>query len=411
MSKNDVRQNGEQPKGIWPSLEYEELGWHIDDDDRAFMSKSARRRLGQTYDAAVPPKIAQLTPQISANLLRHVMETETGLIRFDSMLSERGYNLPALLLRSESSASSRIEHLTASVRNVALAELDDTSPKNSREIAGNVRAMREAIDLEGEPSTEDVLRVHASLMSATGESFCGELRDEQVWIGGSAFGPQGASFVPPTSQRVPELLDDLMAFVRRDDLDPIVQVAIAHAQFETIHPFVDGNGRTGRALLHRWLRYHDVLRHATLPISAGLLHDVDAYMRALQSYHEGDVQSIVGELVRALEVALQLAQSATQQIDDIVGSWRLQMTERKGSAIHDLPQVLVEQPVVSVAFVADRLQITPRAARDVIARACDYGMLTPMGNRRRGVYYQADELLEVLENMTSRPGMRRILQS
>lgn len=370
------------------------------------MSKSARRKIGETYYAAVPPMIAQLTPEVPADLLRHAMEVESELIRFDALLSVRGYDLPALLLRSESSASSRIENLTASVRNVALAELDATTPRNSREIAGNVRAMREAIELKGEPSVEDVLRVHASLMSVTGESFGGELRDEQVWIGGSAFGPQGAAFVPPSQERVPALLDDLMAFVRRDDLDPVVQTAVAHAQFESIHPFVDGNGRTGRALLHRWLRYHDVLRHATLPISSGLLHDVDSYMGALQSYHDGDVRPIVGELVDALEVALVLAQSATRQIDDIIEHWRQQMGERRGSAIRKLPAVLVAQPVVSVAHVADHLQITPRAARDVIARACEYGMLTPMGNRRRGVFYQADELLDVLEQMTSRPAMR-----
>ncbi|NMF24942.1 Fic family protein [Olsenella umbonata] len=396
-------------KSTWPFVGYEELGWHVDDDDRALMSKSARRKIGETYCAAVPPMIAQLTPEAPADLLRHAMEVESELIRFDALLSVRGYDLPALLLRSESSASSRIENLTASVRNVALAELDATTPRNSREIAGNVRAMREAIELKGEPSVEDVLRVHASLMSVTGESFGGELRDEQVWIGGSAFGPQGAAFVPPSQERVPALLDDLMAFVRRDDLDPVVQTAVAHAQFETIHPFVDGNGRTGRALLHRWLCYHDVLRHATLPISSGLLHDVDSYMGALQSYHDGDVRPIVGELVDALEVALALAQSATRQIDDIIERWQEQMGERRGSAIRRLPAVLVAQPVVSVAHVADHLQITPRAARDVIARACEYGMLTPMGNRRRGVFYQADELLDVLEQMTSRPAMRRML--
>ena len=365
--------------------------------------------MGETYYAAVPPMIAQLTPEVPADLLRHAMEVESELIRFDALLSVRGYDLPALLLRSESSASSRIENLTASVRNVALVELDATTARNSREIAGNVRAMREAIELKGEPSVEDVLRVHASLMSVTGESFGGELRDEQVWIGGSAFGPQGAAFVPPSQERVPALLDDLMAFVRRDDLDPVVQAAVAHAQFETIHPFVDGNGRTGRALLHRWLCYHDVLRHATPPISSGLLHDVDSYMGALQSYHDGDVRPIVGELVNALEVALALAQSAMRQIDDIIERWQEQMGERRGSAIRMLPAVLVAQPVVSVAHVADHLQITPRAARDVIARACEYGMLTPMGNRRRGVFYQADELLDVLEQMTSRPAMRRML--
>ena len=251
---------------------------------------------------------------------------------------------------------------------------------------------------------EDILALHRLFYQQIDAEKAGKYRDVKVYISGSRYAVSAESKIPAETQKLVKWYNE-----NEKILHPVELAATLHQRFVFIHPFVDGNGRTGRALLHRWLCYRDVLRHATLPISSGLLHDVDSYMGALQSYHDGDVRPIVGELVNALEVALALAQSAMRQIDDIIERWQEQMGERRGSAIRMLPAVLVAQPVVSVAHVADHLQITPRAARDVIARACEYGMLTPMGNRRRGVFYQADELLDVLEQMTSRPAMRRML--
>ncbi|WP_277932448.1 Fic family protein [Rhodococcus opacus] len=79
-------------------------------------------------------------------------------------------------------------------------------------------------------------------------------RQQQVWIGGGSLGPHTAHFVPPHHDRVPELIDDLIVFANRVDVTVIAQIAVAHAQFETIHPFLDGNGRVGRALIQAMLR-------------------------------------------------------------------------------------------------------------------------------------------------------------
>ncbi len=396
---------------MWPRVTYEEVPWHLDPDERQLIPKSARRKIASTYQAAVPACISSASLSVPEALSARVSELLVGLARFDEEQAARGYDLPALLLRSESAASSQIERLTSSVRNVALAELTDDAPANARIAQGNVAAMRTALSLPPEVSKQRICAVHEALIAPTGETFGGQIRDEQVWVGGTPYSPHGALFVPPVPQRIDACLDDLVIFAQRDDVNAIAKAAIVHAQFETIHPFIDGNGRTGRVLLHRVLCQEGVLRRSTLPVSAGLLHDVDAYMAAIRAYQQGDPLPIVQSLVGALELALVIGQRVATAIDGVMEGWRASITERTGSAIWRLPQLLAERPVVTASLVAERLDITPRAATNLVKRACEYGMLRPLGSRRRGDFYQSDELLDLLEEISSMPGIRRVLAS
>lgn len=396
---------------MWPRVTYEEVPWHLDPDERQLIPKSARRKIASTYQAAVPACISSASLSVPEALSARVSELLVGLARFDEEQAARGYDLPALLLRSESAASSQIERLTSSVRNVALAELTDDAPANARIAQGNVAAMRTALSLPPEVSKQRICAVHEALIAPTGETFGGQIRDEQVWVGGTPYSPHGALFVPPVPQRIDACLDDLVIFAQRDDVNAIAKAAIVHAQFETIHPFIDGNGRTGRVLLHRILCQEGVLRRSTLPVSAGLLHDVDVYMAAIRAYQQGDPLPIVQSLVGALELALVIGQRVATAIDGVMEGWRASITERTGSAIWRLPQLLAERPVVTASLVAERLDITPRAATNLVKRACEYGMLRPLGSRRRGDFYQSDELLDLLEEISSMPGIRRVLAS
>jgi Fic family protein len=368
-----------------------------------------RRELIVNDQAAVPARIARARVEVSAELLDRLAWLAADLARFDALQAARGYNLPALLLRSESSASSQIENLTSSVRNVALAEVSPNSPHNARLIAGNVAAMRTALALPDDLTLDTLRAVHRCIIEPTGQGFGGKLRDEQVWVGGSPYSPHGALFVPPHADRVPACIDDLLAYARRDDVNPVVKAAVVHAQFETIHPFIDGNGRTGRTLLHKVLRREGVLTCATLPVSAGLLHDVETYMTAIRSYQQGDPEPVVACIADALEVALTVGGLAARRIDEVLDRWRESMAERRGSSILRLPDVLVEQPVVDAKYLAERLNITPRAANNLLDRACSYGILRPVGTARRGVFYQADELIAVLEDIADARSIRRVL--
>ena len=402
---------------MWPGITYETCAWERDPDDLALVPKSRRRKILPTYEAAVPASIAALPVEIPAQLARRIAEVEVSLARFDQAQAARDWPLPALLLRSESSSSSQIERLTSSVRNVALAELSSKAPSNALLIAGNVAAMREALGQSGDIGIDSICAIHDVLMRGTREE--PGLRKEQVWIGGSPYSPHGATFVPPHADLVRPCLEDLVAFGAREDISPIAKAAIFHAQFETIHPFTDGNGetihpftdgngRTGRALLHRILARDEVLLHAMLPVSAGLLHDVERYMGALDTYHDGAVEPMIECLADALELAAVIGSRIASDVDEVLGGWASANTDRSGSASHRLPALLVEQPVVDVAFVASRLGITDRAARNLVETACERGILAKMGNAKRGAFYQATDLIAVLEEASSLEGIRRI---
>ena len=391
---------------MWPGITYETCAWERDPDDLALVPKSRRRKILPTYEAAVPASIAALPVEIPEQLARRIAEVEVSLARFDQAQAARDWPLPALLLRSESSSSSQIERLTSSVRNVALAELSSKAPSNALIIAGNVAAMREALGQSGDIGIDSICAIHDVLMRGTREE--PGLRKEQVWIGGSPYSPHGATFVPPHADLVRPCLEDLVAFGAREDISPIAKAAIFHAQFETIHPFTDGNGRTGRALLHRILARDEVLLHAMLPVSAGLLHDVERYMGALDTYHDGAVEPMIECLADALELAAVIGSRIASDVDEVLGGWASANTDRSGSASHRLPALLVEQPVVDVAFVASRLGITDRAARNLVETACERGILAKMGNAKRGAFYQASDLIAVLEEASSLEGIRRI---
>lgn len=391
---------------MWPSITYERCAWERDPDDLALIPKSRRRKILPTYEAAVLANIAALPVELPASLLQRLAEVEVALARFDIAQAARDYALPALLLRSESSSSSQIERLTSSARNVALAEISDKAPANALLIAGNVSAMREALGQRGDVDIESICAIHDVLMRGTRETL--GLRDEQVWIGGFPYSPHEAMFVPPHAGRVREYLKDLVTFGARDDIPSIAKAAIFHAHFETIHPFTDGNGRTGRTLLHRMLARDEVLLHTMLPVSAGLLHDIERYMGALDAYHDGAVEPMVECLADALELSVVIGSRIASDVDEILAGWVSVNTDRVGSASHRLPALLVEQPVIDVSYVASHLDITDRAARNLIETACERGILAKMGNAKRGAFYQATELIAVLEEASSLEGIRRI---
>ena len=219
MSCRDHPDNLYCQMALQPVL-YEELPWSRDPESVALVPKSRRRAIGSTYHASIPSPIVNVKLDLAPDLLDRLSELLVELVRFDTLQQARGYDLPALLLRSESAASSQIENLTSSVRNVALAEVCSDAPHNARLIAGNVAAMCTALSQSGELTSEAIRAVHKPLIDPTGQSFGGEFRTEQVWVGGTAYSPHGALFVPPHAERISECIEDLAAYARRGDVNP-----------------------------------------------------------------------------------------------------------------------------------------------------------------------------------------------
>lgn len=397
--------SGSRAKGArWPALTYESVRWSLPDDTS--VPRSRRAAHTGPYEAAIPVEIAGLEVPLSGDTLALADEASAEIARFDAELGADIAPYAPLLLRSESAASSRIENLTATAKAIALAELGDPTKRNASIIVANTRAMQAALALADDLDEQAILAMHEVLIGPSHPQWVGHWRGEQVWIGGSAHGPHGALFVPPHHERVPEAMGDLVAFMRRDDVPALVQATIAHAQFETIHPFPDGNGRTGRALIHSLLRAKRLTRMVTVPVSAGLLTDTDAYFASLTAYREGHPATIVELMAEASFRAVHNGRMLAADLTGIRLGWSEQITARRGAAAHRLADLLVRQPVVDSPLVQRELGVAATNANTAIAHLEEKGILAKVSGNHRNRKWAAAEVLAALDDFAERAGRR-----
>ncbi|MEV0349386.1 Fic family protein [Nonomuraea sp. NPDC050680] len=323
--------------------------------------------------------------------------------------------LARLLLWAEAVASSFIEGLQINVRRLAKTDVAERTGIEMRDdtahaVLGNVRAMESALGLADAPAIhlDDVLELHRRLLNGTRDArFGGLIRTEQNWVGGTGMSPCSADFVPPPPDRVHSLLEDLCAYVSGDEHPALVQAAIAHAQFETIHPFVDGNGRTGRALIHLILRRRGLAPRFVPPISLILASHADAYISALTSYrYEGaadspEAQEAMGACIDRFTVDTARAIIDTDRfgadLDALDTDWRRKIgSVRSGSSVDLLLRVLPSAPVLTVATAADLIGRSSQRANDAVNQMAAVGILrqTTIGRRNRA--FEAPDLINAL---------------
>lgn len=388
----------------WPVVTYEMRPWAGAEEAP---SRTARRRHRGPYEAAVVPAIAGVSRlPIPVDVLARAEEAAAEIARFDADVGHEVAPFSALLLRSESAASSRIEDLTASAKAVALAELGDPRGHNANVIVANTRAMQAAIDLADRLDAEAVVAMQETLLGASSPRLVGGWRDEQVWIGGSSFGPHGATFVPPHHERVPAAMDDLVTFMARDDLPVLVQAAVAHAQFETIHPFPDGNGRTGRSLVHALLRGKGLTRLVTVPVSAGLLTDTASYFAALTAYREGHPAAIVERLAEASFLAIANGRELVADLRGVRSAWDERITARRGAAAWGIADLLLRQPVIDSPLAQRELDVTAANVNRAVEHLVEAGVLRQVGDGRRYRRWAAPEVLGALDAFAGRADRR-----
>lgn len=385
---------------------YEDHYWVAETD-----GMTSRARLAEAsgpYRSTVPPRIADWSPDVPAGLSADAEEAAATLSRFDSYArSVLGDGSPTLgpmgsiLLRTESTSSSQIENLTVGARQLALAEIDQSTSGNARTVVANVRAMEAALTLADRLDANAVLEMHDALLSGQHgwEEHAGRWREELVWVGTSAVSPRGASHVAPQAALVPGAMDDLMAFVRRDDLPVIVQTAVAHAHLENIHPFADGNGRTGRALVHSMLRSKGLVETTTAPVSAGLLKETERYFGALTAYRDGDAEPIVEQFSAAGRFA---ATAGAKLIDDLAEQLERSREamgglRRQATAWKVLP-CLLSHPVISAGFLTAHLGLGPQSAQNALSQLTDAGVLEERTGLRRNRVWQHAGIIAVLDH-------------
>ena len=381
--------------------------------DSESSSLGLNRSTEMEYQAALPLLIAERSVAVPDDLSARISALLVEMARFDVELGQRADNVPTMLLRSESSASSQIDRLTSTAQSVALAELYPKASSDARLVVANMIATQRALELPAGLTLEGIVEIHDLLLdnshleNQTNSAF-EKLRQKPVWLGGTSFTPHTALFVPPAFQHVPEYMADLIEFGTRSDLNPVVKAAILYAQFQTVHPFLTANGQTGRALIHHIFRAEGVLSSTLIPVSVGFLHNIDSLINALQSYREGDPLVIIEELVSALELALFVSRVTETSIESLLEDWDNLVGHRKRSKIRQLPKALVKQPVVNSAYLADSLGVTQRTATTLILRACEYGMLRHMGKRQHGDFYQSDAIINVLDEINEASTFRNI---
>ncbi|MEE3851812.1 Fic family protein [Gordonia sp. LSe1-13] len=392
--------------GDWPALSSEVIDW-TPTIPPELLTRAQRERYRGPYRAAVVPHIAAATPHVAPETSALVAEASAVLTRFDAELGNELAPFSAILLRSESASSSQIENLSSGAKQIALAELGSREKRNATEIVGNVAAMTAAVELADRLDADAILAMHHALMQNTSPQMAGLWRDDQVWIGGTSIGPHDAEFVAPTAARVPDLIDDLIEFARRSDIPPLIHIAIAHAQFETIHPFPDGNGRTGRALVQAMLRASRLTQNVTVPVSAGLLADTRSYFAALDSYRSGDPSMIVETLSRAALSAVENGSHLVSDLRHIREQWRDRIRVRQGAGALRLMDFLLRQPVVDRRTVAAALDVSPDNAGRPIGPLVEAGILREFTGFSRNRMWHAAEVTDALDEFARRAARRR----
>lgn len=390
------------PDSTWPALMWEDQTWF----PNTAWAGAGLDDYGARYSSAIPAMIAELSPDTSPTAASLADVASRELSRLDAELGERVASFAPVLLRSEAASSSQIENITASARAIFSAELGAKTSRNAELVTANTRAMTAAIGLADDVTPDSIARMHEVLMAGQSRHTPGRWRDEAVWIGTRSDSPVGAEFVAPHHSRIEGLLDDVTDFARRLDIAPLVSVAVTHAQFETIHPFSDGNGRTGRALAQALLRYRGVTRNVAVPVSAGLLADVEGYHRALTAYREGDVSPIVTSFADAALRAVGNTRTLVAELDEIRAGWNTRLAVRRSSNAWKLLDVLLRRPVVTSAAAAAELGVQQPNVYPPLTALVDAGILKSKAEHKLGPFWRSDEVLAALDRFARRAGRR-----
>jgi Fic family protein len=361
-------------------------------------------RQGGSYLRYHPDRLTAVSNTLDGHLLELAADVSIALGRLGERL--RSNPLPILcstMIRSESISSSWIEGIRENARAIAVAQIgDEAASHNATSVIRNVDAMKDAIELLGVGAWthEKVSDIHHELLPGHRPGY----RTEQVWIGGT--NKFNADYAGPPHELVYPYMDDLLDYANTSGDLPVVQAAIIHAQFETIHPFEDGNGRVGRALFHGVLKRAGLVDSGVIPLSNVLRNDVNGYIKALTSYrYDGDdrapaLHAYVEQFLEYVSAAASAAERFRLAAIGIHQRWKQSVSGfRSDSSIHRAVDLLVEYPVISARFLADNLEISTVSAQKLVKQLDSVGIVrTATGKYRKSALYQADDILDLLEH-------------
>ncbi|MCW2572087.1 MAG: Adenosine monophosphate-protein transferase SoFic [Frankiales bacterium] len=364
---------------------------------------------GRPARAWVPEILATDSIDLGTASVRKSERAAAAVRRADELLPGTWEPIARILLRTEGVASSNIEGLRAPIEAVVAAEIDDAaSDSTAAWIADNLAAVTEAVGAARQTrlSVSALHRWHRQLMrhGDLPRGMVGSFRSAQGWIGGTS--PIDAVYVPSPPTELRALMADLVAFANRADVDPVAQAAVLHAQFETIHPYGDGNGRLGRILVS-WLLARRLDVALPPPVSVLIARDPGGYLSGLHQFREGSLDAYVGwfgdVVMRAGDASVILG----ERIRDLLTEWEGRAADlRSDAAARRLVAVLPEHPVLTSRVAAEALGISERGARNALQALADRSILMPSEMRRPtpgrpSSWWVATELLRIVGTWAS----------
>lgn len=381
-----------------PTGRYETRSW----------SSGIDRRLDGDIRVFIPDALHH---QYGAGNVEALVELEHRLAEINA--SPDLARIGSLLTRSEGIASSRIEGLAMSTRRIYEARLhpDDVEDRAAAQIVGNMDVMTDVMRGTDKPlSHEDLHRWHTAIMEPGSLSpvAIGAYREVQGWIGGRGDTPVGADFVPPPPESVGALMDDLIRFANEPRLSPVIHAAVVHAQFETIHPYGDGNGRIGRALVYRVLAARGAIRNTAPPISPIIVSDRHPYIAGLTAYRDDQPTAWFDTFVQILDNACGYSLVLNAALAELTKSWSGKVGDiRRGAIDHEIVSTLIAEPILDAQTVAKRFDMSAVAARDALLRLETRGVLVerPLRKGRRGRPARVFEAAELFDLLDENPRM------
>lgn len=372
---------------------------------------SRKDRTPGKYLAYIPDELPPKLPALSSEAQQAAEDALAVLARADERIGRDGKYLHHLLIRSESISSSWIEGNRVTPKKLAIAEILQRGTPVALDVVANVKATEQAIaslsDSRRAITVDDIEQLQHVIEPRLSRG----VREEQNWVGGSGWSPLRADFVPPPASEVSRLTHNLAEFISATSGNPVIRAAIAHAQFETIHPFIDGNGRTGRALIHTVLKRADALRNTIIPISTVFAGDTDAYIAGLTNFRaepqrlDDWVISFSHACEIAADNAIELAGEISWLNRDLIAHliayrrWSGLSPEvpRKDSTVSKILAVLPSEPVLTAERVADQFGVSPAAAHRALVHLADAAILKktkdPSGRR---ICWSADDYLSLV---------------
>ena len=400
---------GAAPQHLAPLGHHESRSWPADHN----VYGPARAKKGGSYRVFIPTPIAERAFPLGDAAGASVAEATKALGHL-SRPTPPVASLDALarnVLRSESVASSRIEGLRISHKRLARVAYAGASgrrgDRRAAEVLGNVEAMERAIELgaeAGDFTVDHIREINRTLLRYTDDhGIAGVIREKQNWLGGNDYNPVGADYVPPPPEYVTGLLEDLCRFVERDDVAAVTQAAVAHAQFENVHPFADGNGRTGRALIYSVLRRRGEVTSFIPPISLILASQPKAYVGGLGAYSRGAIDTWVERFAAATTEAGGEAERMAMVIEERQERWLEKLgTPRRDSAVRRLVSELPAHPLMDVAAGQQLTGRSHVAVGSALQQLEDAGILRRLNERKWGRVWECEELLDLVSSFEER---------